>query len=74
MSKYDFHIDEEGTMVVDPRGRVGMTCNIYIRKVRIRYGADGPYATLYKKDLRIATLEEIHNAGHKGVRRGWPPE
>lgn len=72
MSKYDEHIDEVGTMVVDSRGRVGMTCNIYTRTVRIQYGQSGPHATLLKRGLRVATVEEIEDAGLKGVGRTWP--
>ena len=54
--------DVIGTMIVDSRGRVGQICNTYTRSCRIQYGADGPYATLPKKGLRVATIEEILDA------------
>lgn len=72
MSKVDKHISETGTMVVDPRGRIGMTCNIYPKKVRVQYGSAGPHATILKKSLRVATVEEIKDAGLEGVGRSWP--
>ncbi len=74
MSEYDEHIDKIGTMVVDPRGRIGMITNVYIKACRIKYGADGPHATHYKKSMRVATNEEIRDAGLEGVGRAWPPE
>jgi hypothetical protein len=72
MSEFDEHIDEIGTMVVDARGRVGQICNVYTRTCRIQYGQSGPHATLLKKGLRVATAEEIKDAGLEGVGRSWP--
>ncbi len=74
MSEIDSHISETGTMVVDPRGRIGMICNVYPRKVRIQLGQGGPHAVYYKGALRVATVGEIEDAGLKGVGRSWPPE
>ncbi len=62
----DDEFDVVGKMVVDARGRVGVICNTYTRTVRIQYGADGPYATLPKKHLRPATVDEILEANING--------
>ncbi len=70
----DKHINEVGTMVIDPRGRVGMVDTVLLRSCKIMYGSAGPYATILKKNLRVATVEEIRNAGLEGVGRKWPPD
>ncbi len=55
-------LDIIGTMIVDSRGRVGQICNVYTRSCRVQYGVDGPYATLPKKQLRVASIQEILDA------------
>jgi hypothetical protein len=67
MSKHSKNLEKVGVMVVDPRGRVGMVAAVLLRTCRIQYGSAGPYATHYKKNLRVATEQEIKDAGLKGV-------
>ncbi len=72
MSKHPEQFNVPGIMVVDERGRIGMIVSSTQKRCRIQYGADGPHATVYKKNLRIATDQEVEDAGFLGVGRADP--
>ena len=60
--------DQDGTMVVDSRGRVGIVVSTYVKKCRIQFQHTGAHATLPKKSLRLASQKEIDNAGWTGYK------
>lgn len=64
---YSPSLDAQGVMVIDARGRVGMIVRSTIRTCTVKYGAEGPVATHYKKNLKVATEEDIEFAGHGGT-------
>lgn len=68
MSEDDEDVDQVGTMVVDPRGRIGIVVNDYVKTCRIQFGHSGSHATLRKKSLRAATQKEIDDAGWTGYK------
>ncbi len=68
MSTDDDDIGQTGTMVVDPRGRVGIVTNNYVKTCRIQFSHSGSHATLRKKSLRAATQKEIDDAGWTGYK------
>lgn len=61
------HLDTQGVMVMDRRGRVGMVMRSTVRTCTLTYGAGGPIATHYKKSLKVATEEEVKLADLEGV-------
>ncbi len=64
----DDDIGQIGTMVVDPRGRVEIVVNNYVKTCRVQFAHSGSHATSYKKNLRAATQEEIDDAGWSGYK------
>lgn len=59
--------DISNYFAIVPGGRIGIISHVGSRQIEVQFGADGPYEFFKRKDLTLATEEEVKAAGWQGV-------